>query len=110
HINSNVDYIQSEGMIDSQFRMDCIAQEEIHEIFRAISERRRYYRLQEGPLVKLEGETFDTIRQLQKTLALNADHLVSGQMKVPAARSFQVEDLLDAARHHYTNTFKKMLE
>ncbi|GAA0285398.1 SNF2 family DNA or RNA helicase [Gracilibacillus halotolerans] len=110
HINSNVDYVESEGMLDIQFSMEGISQEEIHEIFRAITEKRRYYRLQEGPLVKLEGETFDTIRQLQKTLALNADHLVNGQMKVPAARSFQVEDLLDAARHHYTNTFRKMLE
>ena len=110
YIQSNVDYVETEGMLDIQFSMEGISQEEIYDLFRALTEKRRYYRLQDGPLVKLEGEAFETIRRLQKTLALNADDLIKGQMKVPAARSFQVEDVLDAARHHYTKTFKKMLE
>lgn len=108
-LNSMVDYQPSEGMLDITFDIEGITEEHVTNILQALIEKKRFYRIPNGALLQLESEDFSSFQRLQEQLHLTKKQLQEGQISVPAARSFQIEELLEANKHRFTDAFKKML-
>src|SRR5699024_2611379 len=72
--------------------------------------KKRFYRIADGALLDLESDAFSSVHQLQRQLPMTKKELSDGLVSIPAARSFQIEEALSDAKHHYSDSFKKMLD
>ncbi len=109
-LQSNVDYRPSEGMLDIEFDLEGISDENVANILQALVEKKRYYRIPNGALIRLESDDFSSFQKLQKTLDLSKKQMEDGKISIPAARSFQVEEALNKTDHRYSESFQQMLE
>lgn len=109
-LQSRIDYEPNEGMLDISFNIEGISEQNVQAILQALIEKKHYYRIPNGALLSLEREDFQSFRQLQQSLQLTKGQLQQGDIKVPAARTFQVEDALNKTDFRYSEAFETMLQ
>ncbi len=109
-LQSSVDYQSIEGMLDISFNIEGISDQDVQQILQALIEKKRYYRIPNGTLINLDREDFSSFHQLQEALQLSKGQLEDGEVKVPAARTFQVEEALNKTDLRYSQAFQTMLE
>ncbi|WP_226036037.1 DEAD/DEAH box helicase [Aquibacillus saliphilus] len=108
-LTSTIDLDNKRGILDIQFDIEGISMHDVQNVLYAMVEKKRYYRIPDGPLLELEGEDFDSFRDLTEQLQLNKKQLEQGQLHVPAARSFQVEEVLSPSYFQYSDAFNDLL-
>ncbi|WP_138420707.1 DEAD/DEAH box helicase [Aquibacillus sediminis] len=108
-LSSSIDLQENSGMLDIRFDMEGITDSEVQHVLEALMEKKRYYRIPNGALLSLEGEGFDSFRELAQNLQLKKNQLQDGQLQVSAARSFQVEDALQPSYFQYSEAFENLL-
>ncbi|MRH41994.1 serine/threonine protein phosphatase [Aquibacillus halophilus] len=108
-LTSTVDLDNKRGMLDIHFDIGGISKKDVQHVLQAMVEKQQYYRIPNGPLLALEGEDFESFRQLSDQLQLSKKQLEQGQLQVPAARSFQVEEVLSATYFQYSDAFQNLL-
>ncbi|SDK04524.1 DEAD/DEAH box helicase [Sediminibacillus albus] len=108
-LSSSVKVDRTSGMLDIRFDMEGISQDEVQRMMQALIEKKRYYRIHDGALLSLENEAFESFRQLADKLHLSKGQIEDGNIQVPMARSFQVEEALDTGHANYSEAFQQLL-
>lgn len=101
--------LSSNGMLDISFDMEGISDHEVQEVLQALIEKKQYYRIANGPLLKLENESFLSFKQFAETLQLQKKDLTDQQIQISAARSFQIEDSFSTEVARYEAAFDNLL-
>ncbi|GGM35259.1 helicase SNF [Paraliobacillus quinghaiensis] len=108
-LDTTISLNKTSGMLDVSFDVNGISETDVQHILHALVEKKRYYRIPEGPLVALENDSFDAFHQFIEELHLGKQDLQEGHVHVSAARSLQVEESFPAEVAHYQDTFEHML-
>ncbi|WP_186580869.1 DEAD/DEAH box helicase [Aquibacillus kalidii] len=106
---STINLDQKSGMLDIYFDMDGISEKDIQNVLQAMVEKKNYYRIPNGALLSLEEEEYQSFYQLADQLQLTKKQIEDGHLQLPAARSFQVEEALNAKSARYSESFQRLL-
>ncbi|SER81162.1 Superfamily II DNA or RNA helicase, SNF2 family [Gracilibacillus ureilyticus] len=109
-LQTSVDYRPSEGMLDISFDIEGITNENISQLLQALVEKKRYYRIPDGALIRLDSEEFDAFHKMNQNFSLSKAEMQEGKISIPAARSFQVEEMFEKSKHQFSKNFRDMLE
>ncbi len=106
-----IDLDTHENFLEINFDFDDIDQDEITNIFRSLTEKKRYYRLPDGAFVPLEEESFAPISKLFEELNINVDAVKDGNLKLPAFRGLQVEEFMNKETGaKYNKAFRQLIQ
>lgn len=97
------------NLLEVGFSIDGVSEDDVNDLLQAVIEKKRYYRLNDGPLVSLEKENFSSLRDLFSQLELSKDNLKENYIKLPAYRTVQVDELIDVKKNYHPS-FKKLLK
>ncbi|WP_164667482.1 DEAD/DEAH box helicase [Virgibacillus doumboii] len=106
--STSVQLESSSNLLDIGFDIDGIDDSEINQVLNAVMEKKRYYRLESGALMSLEGEEFSSMKQLFDDLNIDKDDLQDGKVQMPVYRGAQVDELIDMKKS-YDPAFRKLL-
>lgn len=98
----------SSNLLEIGFDIDGVNDGEVSQILNAVIEKKRYYRMQSGALLSLEGEEFSSIKQLFNDLEIDQTDLQDGQITMPVYRGTQIDEMIDM-RKNYDPSFQKLL-
>ncbi|MFD1361402.1 SNF2 helicase associated domain-containing protein [Lentibacillus salinarum] len=105
---TSVQLESSSNLLDIGFNIDGIGDDEVNQVLNAVMEKKRYYRLQDGTFLSLEGDAFTSMKQLFDDLEIDPDDLQDGNVQMPVYRGTQVDELIDTSKD-YDPAFRKLL-
>lgn len=108
-LETNIGVNKTTGMLDISFDMEGISGQEVQAVLQALVEKKQYYRVTDGPLLKLDDESFLSFQAFAETFQLKKKDLTNSQIELSAARSFQVEDSFSPEVARYQTTFNHLL-
>jgi Superfamily II DNA/RNA helicases, SNF2 family len=96
--------------LDFRFELTGISDDEIREVLRAIVEKRRYYRLQEGALLPLEGKEYEALTRIINETGFLRSELNHTAFRIPLARGLHLADFENEGRTiQLGKSFRKLL-
>ncbi|OZU89228.1 helicase SNF2 [Virgibacillus indicus] len=98
----------SSNLLEIGFDIDGVDDSEINQIINAVIEKKRYYRLQNGALLSLEGEEFSSMKQFFDDFGIKQDDVQDGNVHMPVYRGTQVDELIETNKS-YDPSFRKLL-
>lgn len=98
----------STNLLEIGFNIDGVDDAEINQILNAVVEKKRYYRMQSGALLSLEGEEFSSLKQFFNDLDIKESDIEAGNITMPVYRGTQVDELIEM-RKNYDPSFQKLL-
>ena len=98
-----VDLNEEMGMLDFSFKLEGIEKEELHSVFSAYKEKKKYYRLQDGTFMNLEEKEFAEIYDLVKLLGLKKKDLLKDVQQIPKYRAIYLESLIEKQELNFSN-------
>lgn len=107
--DTNVRVESSTNLLEIGFELDGVDDGEIQHILQAVIEKKRYYRMQTGKLMSLEGEEFSSIQQFFSDLNIKETDMQDGNIKMPVYRGIQVDELIETNKI-YDTSFRKLLQ
>ncbi|MEW9675621.1 SNF2 helicase associated domain-containing protein [Lentibacillus sp. L22] len=106
--STNVSVETSSNLLEVGFTIDGIQDDEINQMLNAVMEKKRYYRLQSGALLSLEGEEFASVQQLFDDLNIKQSDIQNGNVEVPVYRGVQIDELIHTKKD-YDPSFRRLL-
>lgn len=106
--STNVTIESDSNLLSINFDISEVDEEEVDEMIKAVIERRRFYRMDNGALVSLENESFRSLQTLFTELGAGEDDFIDGALSVPVYKGMQVDDLLQTEKK-YAPSFRKLL-
>ncbi|RLL42796.1 helicase SNF2 [Oceanobacillus piezotolerans] len=106
--STNVRMDSSSNLLEVGFDIEGVNEADLQNMLEAVIEKKRYYRLQSGAMVSLEGEDFSSIRQFFEDMDIGKSDLKHGNVQMPVYRSTQIDELVDTKKR-YDPAFKKLL-
>lgn len=106
--STSVSVESASNLLEIGFSIDGVDDSEINEILNAVIEKKRYYRLQSGALLSLEGDEFSSMQQFFNDLDVSKEDLNDGNIHMPFYRSTQIDELIDTKKE-YDPKFRKLL-
>ncbi|RDW22364.1 helicase SNF2 [Oceanobacillus arenosus] len=98
----------STNLLEIGFNIDGVDDSEINKILDAVIEKKRYYRLQSGALMSLEGEEFASMQQFFQDMEIRKQDIQDGNVQVPVYRGTQLDELIDMKKN-YDPSFRELL-
>lgn len=98
----------SSNLLEIGFDMEGLNDEEINKILDAVIEKKRYYRLQSGEMLSLEGEEFISIQNFFRDMDIKKSDVQDGKIHMPVYRGTQIDDLIDTKKS-YDPAFRQLL-
>lgn len=105
---TNISLESSTNLLDIGFDIEGMDRSEIQNILNAVIEKKRYYRLQSGQILPLEGEEYASIQKLFSELQIKKTDIEDGTIQMPVYRSAQIDELV-GGRKDYSPAFRKLL-
>ncbi len=96
------------NLLDIGFDISGVKDAEINQILEAVIERKKYYRLQDGALLSLEGEGFSSMQSFFDEMDITKDQLQDGSVQMPVYRGTQVDELI-GTKKQYDPAFRRLL-
>lgn len=106
--STSVSLESSANLLEIGFSIDGVNDEEINRILDAIIEKKRYYRLDSGALMSLEGEEFSSIKRLFDDMDIEKPDVQEGNVSLPVFRGTQLDELIETNKN-YDPAFRKLL-
>jgi SNF2 family DNA or RNA helicase/uncharacterized Zn finger protein len=109
---TNIEVNPAGNLLEINFSMDGIDQEEIYNIVQSVIEKKKYYRLPNGSFVPLEEEAFQTIQTIMHEFQIKPQQLQQESIKLPLYRGIQLDELMnkeDGANAKYGRQFHRLL-
>src|SRR5699024_8805680 len=107
--STSVQVESASNLLEIGFDIDGVDDSEINQILNAVIEKKRYYRLQSGALLPLEGEEFSSIKEFFDDLGIQKEDLESGNLHMPFYRSTQIDELI-GTKKDYDPQFRELLQ
>lgn len=96
------------NLLEIGFDIEGLDDTEIAKILDAVIEKKRYYRLQSGEMLSLEGEEFISIQNFFRDLDIRKSDVQDGKIQMPVYRGTQIDELIDTKKN-YDPAFKQLL-
>ncbi|MBY7144881.1 SNF2 helicase associated domain-containing protein [Virgibacillus sp. NKC19-3] len=106
--STNVSLESSSNLLEIGFDIDGVDDSEINQIIDAVIEKKRYYRMQSGALLSLEGEEFSSMKQFFDDFEIKKDDVQDGNVHMPVYRGTQIDELMQTNKN-YDPSFRKLL-
>ncbi|MBP1970964.1 SNF2 family DNA or RNA helicase [Virgibacillus natechei] len=106
--STSVNLESSSNLLEIGFDIDGVDDSEINQIIEAVIEKKRYYRMQSGALLSLEGEEFSSMQQFFHDFEIKKDDLQDGNVHMPVFRGTQIDELIETNKN-YDPSFRKLL-
>ncbi len=91
---SNNFSIGKEGIMSYKFSADGINQEDLNNLFVALKQKKRYYKLKNNDIVSLENnEELAQLNDLITDLDLSKDDIINGEVAIPKYRAIYIDSL-----------------
>lgn len=91
---SNNFSIGKEGIMSYKFSADGINQEDLNNLFVALKQKKRYYKLKNNNVVSLENnEELAQLNDLITDLDLSKDDIINGEVAIPKYRAIYIDSL-----------------
>ena len=83
-----------DNIMNFTFSLDGISNKEIDGIFKSIKEKKRYYKLKDGNILKLDNNReIDEFENLVSDLELTRDNIIDGKVSIPKYRAIYLDSL-----------------
>lgn len=96
------------NLLEIGFDISGVNEEEVAAMIQAVIEKKRFYRLQTGAIVSLEGEEYESIQRFFDDADLQKEDITDGKVMMPVYRGMQVDDLIETKKS-YDPSFQKLL-
>lgn len=103
----------SNGLLDLEIETENISREELLDVLKGYTLRKKYYRLKNGDFINLEDENLQMLKELMNTMHLPPKEFIKGKMHLPIYRTLYLDKLLEEKEGVYTNrdhTFREMVK
>jgi len=107
--NTHVNLESDSNLLQIGFDIGGVNGSEVQAVLEAVIEKKRYYQLESGALISLEGEGFSSIRQFFDDMDVDKKDLQDGELEMPVYRGAQVDELIDTKKK-YNISFQKLLD
>jgi SNF2 family DNA or RNA helicase len=109
---TNIEVHSSGNLLEINFSMEGIHQEEIYNIMQSVIEKKKYYRLPDGSFLPLEIEEFQTIETIMHEFQIKPQQLQGGPIQLPLYRGMQLDEIVkkkDDPNAKYGRHFHRLL-
>ncbi|MGM8366605.1 SNF2 helicase associated domain-containing protein [Virgibacillus sp. W0181] len=106
--STNVRVDSDANLLEIGFDINGVDDDEVNQMLQALVERKRYYRMNSGAIVSLEGEEFLSMQQFFDDMDIRHADMADGHIQMPVYRSTQVDELIDTQKN-YDPSFRKLL-
>lgn len=106
--STSVNVQTDSNLLEIGFDVSGVDDSEVQQIIQAVIEKKRYYRLDSGALVSLEGEEYQSLQQFFTDINVKQADLQDGKVVLPAYRGAQIDELLETKKS-YDPSFRKLL-
>lgn len=109
---TTVDFRSDTNLLEVNFSMEGIEEEEIQQILQSVIEKKKYYRLANGSFVSLDEREFSIIGELFNELGVSKKE-ANPTLSIPAFRAMQVAEIVDkkqAAKTTFTKSLRQLIE
>ncbi|TQS72041.1 helicase SNF2 [Ornithinibacillus gellani] len=105
---TNIRMESTTNLLEIGFDMEGIQTDEVQSILEAVIEKKRYYRLQDGAMLNLQSDAFDSLHNLLSDLDVKKTDLSDGQLHMPVYRGAQLDELIHTKKD-YDASFHRLL-
>lgn len=109
-LQTNIEVNANTGMLDVEFNIDGISNQDIRDVLQALIEKKSYHRLTDGALIQLKNQSFQDFQALAEQLNLKKRDIDQLRLELSPAKSLQVDHALTEDQASYSDTFKQLLE
>jgi len=106
--STTVQVESSTNLLEIGFDISGVDDDEVTAMIQAVIEKKRFYRLQTGAIVSLEGEEYQSIQRFFHDANLNEADITDGKIVMPAYRGMQIDELIETKKS-YDPSFRKLL-
>lgn len=90
-------------LLEFDFSIEGISEEEMKEALEAIKERKKYHRLKDGSLLALHGQEVRDIQALMENFDISSKALAKGEVTIPKYASLYLEDKISNGSLFFIN-------
>ncbi len=105
--------INSESLIDIDFSLEGISNDEISNILKAIRENKKYHKLKDGSVLNIENDELIEFTNLMDSLDVSMRDLNKGKVQLDKAKAFYLENRTKDGKNRFltrSDTFKKFIQ
>ncbi|WP_377889860.1 DEAD/DEAH box helicase [Alkalihalobacillus sp. R86527] len=108
---TSVDVDGTGTWLDVSFDMKGIDEGEISNVLKAMIEKKRYYRLENGSFVSIEDEEFQHVGKLLDELNIKENEVERGDLQLPLYRGLQIDETMGIGKRssRYGEAFRELL-
>ncbi|MFZ5986010.1 MAG: SNF2 helicase associated domain-containing protein [Bacillota bacterium] len=83
------------NLLEFDFMVDDFDDMELHRLFRSIKEKKKYYRLKDGSILKLEDNDLISTSKLLEDLSLDTRSFKGGVINIPSNRALFIDNYIN---------------
>lgn len=96
------------NLLEIGFDISGVDDDEVKAMIQAVIEKKRFYRLNSGALVSLEGDEYRSMQRFFDDLHIKGKDVQDGNVTVPVYRGAQIDELIETKKS-YDPSFRKLL-
>jgi SNF2 family DNA or RNA helicase len=96
--------LNDENLLEFSFSIEGVDREELKNIFKALKEKKKYYKLRKGGLVSLEEAVIKSIGSLIEYLNVKDTELLSDDMVFSRYNAFYIDEILKQSKISYVRS------
>jgi SNF2 family DNA or RNA helicase len=82
------------NLLEFDFQIDDVDDRELHNLFNSIREKKKYYRLKNGSILKIDNDDLINVAKLISDLSLDTKKFKEGVLDLPANRALFVDNFI----------------
>lgn len=98
---------QESNLLEIGFDISGIKEDEVDAVLQAVIEKQRFYKLDSGAIMSLEGESFHKMSEMFQDLQIKGSEMKNGAVQVPVYRGLEIDEMIDTKK--YDDSFRKLL-
>lgn len=101
------------NLLEFDFKVDDFDDRELHNIFRSIKEKKKYYRLKNGTILRIDNDELINVSKLIYDLSLDTRKFKEGVLELPANRALFVDNYINERNMNYferNDRFKELVQ
>ncbi len=102
-----------EDLLEINFEIDGVDEEEIVALLKSLRQRKKYYRLKDGSFIPLDMDALNNVDRMMLELDLEEEHLRNKMIAIPKYRALYLDELLKDRNLRFikkNKDFKKFIE
>ena len=113
YFSGGIQLNEETDMLDFDFETDDIDMDELGNIFGALKEKKRYYRLRDGSFLPLDNSELAYMGEILDYLNVSNDELAAGNVSIPKFRAAYLDNYLKDRQINFIKknlSFKKLID